>query len=194
MREHAHVLKTHTRKALADTQQTAVFEWLNPPKDRVVSIPHSSYSDETSALLDVLHPGSGKGRLSTAEAVAKVVKGMGVEEAVKALTLDIAKANEAKARRMSTALKPDEATVKVPARTAGVVPPVPLGLRHCDVCNVTLSSWKRRNDHFLGSRHTSECLRLGLVGEKGWEVVRAGRVEAVDRVWEEMEIEEGLVG
>ena len=179
-------------------QAGKVFEWLNPPKDRVVSIPSSRYTGETSALLESLHPGSGTGRLSTAEAVAMVLGGRGLEEAVQALVAKVKEADET-ARRAAAVLPSPPSPPRPAARPtspqtpkrAGAVPPLPPGLRRCNVCNVTLSSWKRRDDHFLGSRHAAECERLGLGGEKGWDVVRGGRVEAVDRVWEEMEVEEG---
>ena len=67
------------------------------------------------------------------------------------------------------------------------LPEFPPGLKTCLICGVTLSSWKRRESHFRGSRHAEIVERRGMTWEQSWEVVMSAEVEVVDRVWEEME-------
>ena len=144
-----------TQKILSETALLRV-------NAKTLKIDENVVSGHTSSLIEALNTTSGGGRLSTAEAVAFCLKGLGfVDDAndifgsVDRLSAIFKERKAAVGDEGASGVETDEKLLKGLQDVASKLSAsdVPAGLRWCSVCGAAMASAKRMHMHLCGKRH-----------------------------------------
>lgn len=103
-----------------------------------------------SPVLDALHQGAGRGRLSTFEAVALALK---VPPSTARRTLAPFCDAITRRRRPSDPIHVQPGALEALRQSARLCPPLPGAARFCSLCDITLASPDRMRAHCAGKRH-----------------------------------------
>ena len=134
-----------------------------------IKIDEKKVCGHTSRLIEALNDGSGKGRLTTAEAISIAISELGFNSEAEAIFRSVTTLADVFERRKLSVLMPqaaqellvddrgiidlENAAIRAERAASGAL--LPQGLRWCTVCGAVLSSEKRMLSHVRGRKHLS---------------------------------------
>jgi len=155
-----------TEKILSETNLLNI-------RAKTLKIDDSIVGDHISPIIEALNTSSGTGRLSTAEAVAFCLKGLGFAEDAKHIFDNVERLGAIfEERKLIAGAIPcyeivgdDEVLINLhEVASKSKREEIPLGLRWCAVCGAAMGSTKRMYAHLCGKRHL-QCVLAASRGE-----------------------------